>query len=243
MRPFESLTVFLLATNETDSLRRILNGVLENCSDEDLEKIVVFLKFEDCPSALETKAIIEEGISDKIEMYVQKSQVTEKAFEEIPVLASGSHFVIMASDGEMDPKTLKEFIAVAKQKPNSIVCGAKWNKDSVVIGHDLHRTLGSRFVDKFAAFVFGVKATDLFSIFQIYPIELFEQMNFNKPEKLMYEYTLKPIRLGVEYIEIPTVYKKEKGRGNNYSAAQLFAMAIKYCGNVIRIRFTPKKYL
>lgn len=243
MRPFESLTVFLLATNETDLLRETVKGVLENCPDEDLDKIIFFLKSDDCPSAFEARAMIEEGISDKFEICIQKSRITEEAFEEIPPLVTGSHFVIMASDGEMDTATLKDFITVAKQKPGCIACGAKWHKDSVVIGHDLHRTMGSKFVDIFAAAVFGIKATDLFSIFQIYPIELFKEMNFHNPRKLMYEFTLKPIRLGVEYIEIPTVYKKEKGHRTNYSVAGLVAMAVKYCYNVLRIRFTPKRYL
>lgn len=242
MRPFESLSVFLLAANETDSLRKTIDGVLENCAYEDIEKIVVFLKSDECPSARTAREIIEEGVCDKIEACVQKSAIPQKAFAEIPYLVTGSHFVVMASDGEMDPRSLKDFIAIAKQKPNSIVCAAKWNKESVVEGHELHRTLGSRFVDSFAAAVFGVKATDLFSIFQIYPIDLYNKMNF-KPERLLYEYTLKPLRFGAEYIEIPTVYRKEKGRKANTTVPQLIGIALTYCVNVLRLRFLPKKYL
>lgn len=242
MRPFKSLTVILTATNETDSLRRVIDGVFENCSDEDLDKIIVFVKYDDCPSAFEARKIIEEKISNKIEICVQKSGTIEGTFYEIPPLATSSHFVIMASDGEMDPATLRDFIVIAKQKPESIVCGAKWHKDSVVIGHDFHRTLGSKFVDTFAAVVMGIKATDLFSLFQIYPTDVYRKMNF-KPERALSEFTLKPIKLGVEYIEIPTTYKKEKGRKNNHSTTQLAIMAIKYCGNVLRIKFTPKKFL
>lgn len=242
MRPFVSLSVIVLAANETDSLRRTIDGVLENCAYEDIERIVVFLKSDDCPSAYTAREIIEEGICDKIEACVQNSAVTEEAFAEIPYLVTGSHFVIMASDGEMDPRSLKDFIAIAKQKPNSIVCAAKWNKESVVEGHPLHRSLGSRFIDSFAAVVFGVKATDLFSIFQIYPVDLYKEMNF-EPKRLLYEYTLKPLRFGAEYIEIPTVYRKDKGREANMSVLKLAGIAAKYCMNVLRIRFLPKKYL
>lgn len=243
MRPFESLTVFLMATNETDTLRNMVHGVLESCPDEDLAKIVVFLISEDCPSAETTRKMLDEKISDKLEMRVQTSRSAYKAFAEIPTLCETSHFVIMASDGEMDPATLKNFIEIAKKKPYSIICGAKWNSESVVEGHAFHRKLGSRFLDTFAAAVFGVKATDLFSIFQIYPAQLYKDMNFKNPRNFVCDYTLKPLRFGVEYIEIPTVYKHEKGRKNNWSFFKLLVLAVFYCFNVLRIRFTPKKFL
>lgn len=243
MRPFESLTVFLLATNETDILRRTVHEVLENCPDKDLDRIIIFLKSDDCPSSFVARQLIEEKISDKVEMCVQPSANPYKSFGEIPKLCRSSHFVIMASDGEMAPETLKDFISIAKQKPYSIVCGAKWNKESVVEGHMLHRKFGSRFLDRFASVVFGVKATDLFSIFQIYPIQLYKDMNFRNPKSFVYEYTLKPLRFGVEYIEVPTVYRREKDRKNSVSFLTLIITAVNYCYNVLRIRFIPKKYL
>jgi hypothetical protein len=242
MRPFESLTIFLLATNETDALRRTLNGVLENCSYEDIEKIVIFLKSKDCPSAFTAQEIINERVCDKIEIAVQKYSQSADAFSEIPLLATGSHFVIMASDGEMAPESLKDFVRIAKEKPEAIICGAKWNEESTVENHALYRTFGSRFLDMFAAFLFGRKDTDLFSIFQIYPVELYKKMNFNG-KKLLYEYTLKPLRFGTEYIEIPTTYRKEAERKATATTSQLIVIAIKYCWNVLRIRFTPKRYL
>lgn len=243
MKPFESLTVFLMATNETDILEKTVHGVLDNCPDEDLGKIVVFLISEDCPSAHTVRRMIAEKVSSKLEMRVQSSRSSYEAFAEIPTLCETSHFVIMASDGEMSPETLKDFIAIAKKKPYSIVCGAKWNKKSVVEGHMLHRKIGSRFLDIFAAAVFGVEATDLFSIFQIYPTQLYKDMNFRKPAHFVCEFTLKPLRYGVEYIEIPTVYRHEKGRKNNWSFLRLLMLAAFYSVDVIRIRFTPKKFL
>ena len=53
----------------------------------------------------------------------------------------------------------------------------------------------------------------------------------------------KPLRYGVEYIEIPTVYRQEKGRKNNWSFLRLLMLAAFYSVDVIRIRFTPKKFL
>lgn len=242
MKPFESLTVFLLASNETDALRKTINGVLENCAYEDLDKIVIFLKSEDCPSAFTTKEIINERLCDKIEFTIQKSSNPSDAFAEIPLMITSSHFVIMASDGEMAPESLRDFVRIAKEKPEALICGAKWHKDSVVENHALHRTFESRFLDIFAAILFMRKNTDLFSIFQIYPLELYKKMNFDK-NNLLYEYTLKPLRFGTEYIEIPTVYKRNYERKGSATFSQLIVIATRYCWHALRIRFTPKKFL
>ncbi len=243
MKPFESLTVFLLAINETDTLEKTIYGVLENCPDEDLGKIIVYIISEDCPSAHTVRRMMEEKVSDKLEMQVQSTKDSYKAFFELPQYCETSHFVVMASDGEMNPVTLKDFVKIAKEKPYSIICGAKWNKDSVVEGHMLHRKIGSRLLDTFAAAVFGMEATDLFSIYQIYPTQLYKDMNFRRPRHFICEFTLKPLRYGVEYIEIPTVYKQEKGRKTNWPFHRLLILAVFYSINVLRIRFTPKKFL
>ena len=242
MKPFEKLTVFLLASNETDALEKTIKGILKNCEYDDIDKIVIFLKSENCPGAFAAQEIINKGIYGKIETVVQKATQSADAISEIPPLATGSHFVIMASDGEMSPESIRDFISIAKEKPDAIICGAKWHKDSVVENHALYRTFGSRFLDMFAAVLFGRKETDLFSIFQIYPVELYKKMNF-RPKRFLYEYTLKPIRFGTEYIEIPTTYKKEAKRKATATIQQLIVIAFKYCWHVIRIRFMPKKYL
>ena len=96
----------------------------------------------------------------------------------------------------------------------SIVCAAKWTKGSVVEGYGFFRALGSRFFNRLVAGMIDSKARDLFSFFEIYPQSVFHQMKYN-PSQCLYEFTLRPVLSGVEYIEIPTTYRKRAaGRSN-----------------------------
>ena len=232
---FESLTVIIPAANETDTLIETVNGVLQSETYGDISEIILFLKSDRCQSYPVATEIIQKSNSNKIRISIQKTATFDTAFEEIPFLVKSSHFLILVSDGEMDPHTIDALVRIAKEKPESIVCGSKWHKDSVVENSSFIRMLGSKFINKFAAFVFGVKATDIFSIFQIYPLELYKKLNAS-----ISEYTLKPLRTGVEYIEIPTCYKKEEGRKSNLNIKGLLKLALMYISGIFRVRFTPK---
>lgn len=235
---FESLTVIIPASNETQTLTDTVNGVLASGAYDDISRIVLFLKSENCPSAEIAKKLIEESDCKKIEIVIQKTDNYQSAFMEIPHLVKSSHFLVLVSDGEMDPRTIEDLVPIAKEKPHAVVCGSKWHKDSVVENASFIQAIGSRTINKFAAIMFGVKATDIFSIFQIYPLELYKKTNAS-----IAEFTLKPLRLGVEYIEIPTFYKREEGRKSNFNFYGFFKMGLGYIKSILRVRFSPKDRL
>lgn len=235
---FESLTVIIPTSNETEALRQTVNGVLKSGAFDDISRIVIFLKSENCPSAEVAKEIAEKSDCDKIEIMIQKTATYATAFQEIASLAKSSHFLVLVSDGEMDPRTIEKLVPIAKEKPDSIVCGSKWHKDSVIENPSFVRALGSKLLNRFAAIIFGVKATDIFSIFQVYPLDLYKKLNATIPE-----FTLKPLRMGVEYIEIPTTYKREAGRKSNFSFFAFLKMGLGYTKTILRVRFTPKDKL
>lgn len=235
---FESLTVIIPASNETDTLRETVNGVLQSGAYDDISRIVLFLKSENCRSAEIARKLMEESCCNKIEIVIQKTNNYQSAFMEIPSLVKSSHFLVLVSDGEMDPRTIEELVPIAKEKPESVVCGSKWHKDSVVENASFIQALGSKIINKFAALVFGVKATDIFSIFQIYPLDLYK-----KTKASIAEFTLKPLRLGVEYIEIPTFYKREIGRKSNFNFIGFFKMGLGYIKTIFKVRFTSKNKL
>lgn len=235
---FESLSVMIIASNETVTFKQLLNDILKSDVYDDISQIVLFLKSENCPSAQVARQFTEEIDCEKIEIQIQKTFTVGSAFLEIPQFVKGSHFVIMASDGEADADTLTEFVRLAKQKPESIICGSKWHKDSLVENASFIREIGSRCLNRFAAIMFGVKASDVFSIFQIYPAGLYKKLNAN-----LFEYTLIPLRLGVEYIEIPTRFKREEGRESNFNFFKLLKLALRYVFSIFRVRFAPKDKL
>lgn len=237
---FKSVTVFVLASNEVISLRKTVNKIKENCLDEDLKKIIIVLKSEICPSFFEAKKLIAEN--SKVELYIQKAPTAALCLAELPPMAESSHFIIMAADMEMNPDNIKDFIKIAKSHPESIICAAKWLKGSTVEGYGRIHELCSRTMNLFISLLFNKNIKDPFSVFQIYPVSVYKKMNFNNPSTFLYEYTLKPLRLGIEYKEIPTVYKKRNEEKSNFNIGTLVKVGLCFCLTALKIRFTPKRY-
>ncbi len=235
MDKFTSLTVFILASNETEILRETVDGVRKNCPDEDLDKIVIVLKNDYCPSYYEAVKYN----SGKIEAYIQKSPDVVQCIAEIPHLAEGSHFVIMSGDMEMNPDNIPDFIREAKKHPQRIICAAKWLKESTIEGYGKIHALCSRTMNRFVSILYGADVKDPFSIYQICPVSVYNKLNYDEKD-FLYEYTLKALRNGVEYSEVPTHYKKRSEGKSNFNIITLIKVGTKYCLTALKIRFTQK---
>ena len=240
---FESVTIFVLASEETVLLRQTIKRIQGCCSSEDVDSIVIVLKSNDCPSYYEADRIIENNTGIKIEKYVQKSDTVVRCIAELPPLAKGSHFVIMASDSEMEPESLRIFIERAKLYPQKIICAAKWHKDSVVEDYGFFHETGSRITNGFVRVLYLKRVYDPFSIFQIYPVSVYKNISYKNVDLFPYEYTLIPLRLNYGYEEIPTVYKKRTEGKSNFNLLSMVRIAIDFCYAAIKIRFTPKRLL
>lgn len=219
---FESVTVFVLASNETKLLEETVTDIRKYCTGRDLEKIVIVLKSRDCP-ALATAQRLSGGCTDgKIELYFQKAKTLETCIAEIPSLVKSSHFIIMASDMEMSPDAIGIFVEKAKKHPERIICASKWLKGSVVEGYGRFHEFGSRMLNRIVSMIIGKRTSDAVSLYQIYPYSIYRKMNFCNAKTFVYEYTIKPICMGVEYEEIATVYRKRTEGKTSYNYFRLF---------------------
>lgn len=232
---FNKLTVFVLANNETELLRCTVSSIKKACKEKDLNKIIIVCKSDKCLSFFEGNKMAQED--PLIENYVQRSPTAQLCLAELPGLVTSSHFVIMAADMEMDPANLTEFIAGAKRSPGSIICAAKWLKESTVIGYGGIHAFCSKTMNRIISLLFNQKVYDPFSIYQIYPLDLYHKMNFDSPADFLYEYTLKPLSMGAEYKEIPTVYRKREEGKSNFNFLTLFQVGFKFIYTGFRIKF------
>ncbi len=240
---FESVTVFVLASKETVSLRQTVKRIQSCCNSEDIDSIIIVLKSDSCPSRYEADRLIENNKGIKIEKYVQKSATVVRCIAELPPIAKGSHFVIMASDLEMEPESLKAFIENAKKRPENIICAAKWHKDSSVEGYGTFHEIGSRLMNSFVSILYHKRVFDPFSIFQLYPVSVYKRIKYKNVDLFPYEYTLIPLRLNLGYEEISTVYKKRTEGKSSFNMLSLVKIAVDFCYAAIKIRFTPKRLL
>ncbi len=224
MKKFENLGIIVLATTEQITLKETIKALLNNCSENDISEILILLASADCPSACSANEIVKNNTSTiPISCHIQKNPGLYFAVFEAPHLISKcSHFLIIGSDLEMDPHSVPEMIEMSKKNPNMIVCASKFMKCSQREDYGKIHYLCNRTVNYIIGKILHVKATEIISTFQIYPVDIFQEMNFTDEEKAYYEYTLRPLAMGKDYIEISTNYSK------------------RYEG---KSTFTPKKYI
>lgn len=233
---FEGLTVIVMAMNERSSLEQTVDTVIDVCDKDDIYEIIIVLPSENCPSAQTGRSLASSDRGVPIRTYIQtdrnRSVALNDSFSEI----KSSHFVYIGADLEMDPVSLRDMIAVSKEKPDSIVCASKWHKESKVYGLDPLHALGSWTVNRAAAFILGSKGTDLFVLYEIYPKSVLDRMRFSAPENVLYEYTLRPVSEGVEYIEIPTVFRKRTDGRSTVSLKQNLEFTSGFIKAALRLR-------
>lgn len=214
---FEGLTIVILASNEQESLRKTIRVIIEKCDPNDVKKIIVFLKSADCPAAEELQMLLKnESFSVPIYAYVQKGKRLPEAYAEIPPLVNSSHFLMMFSDFATSPASVSIMIEKAKLYPDAIVCASKFHKDSVLQGYGFCRKLSSVLLNRVIARLVRSDGTELYSIFQVYPKALVDEMELYDPRTFVYEYTIKPVAKGVRYIEVPTVFSQRVEGESNY---------------------------
>ena len=239
---FESLTVFVLASNETEALNNTVSQIKALQYIDDISRIVIVVKNNVCPAYTEAERIIASG-EDKVELYVQKSDTLELCIAELPGLVKSTHFVITAADGEMEIENIDTFISKARQHPERIICAAKWHKDSTVQGYRKFNELGSRCINIFVSILFNKKVSDPFSIYQIFPSSVYKRLNYCNSPTFCYEYTIKALRNDVEYEEIPTVYRKRTEGKTNFNYIELFRSAFLFCLVALRIRLSSREVI
>ncbi|MCH5197580.1 MAG: hypothetical protein J1E34_01630 [Oscillospiraceae bacterium] len=237
MQDFNGLTVVILASNERELLRRTIRLVLDYVQTEDLAEIIVFLKSANCPAADELK-LIRAGISVNIPIreYVQQEKKLPEALIEIPPLIKSSHFLIMFSDLATDAASIPLMVEEAKRFPEAVVCASKWHKDSEIHDYGFLRMLCTRFMNTAAALILNSDGKDLFSIFQIYPLEMVLQLDLSDSKSFVFDYTLMPIAMGIKYIEVPTRFFNRTEEKSNYNLWAMLKTGFAFLRTAVRLR-------
>ncbi len=236
------LTLVVLASTERQTLKKTVNLLLKHCSHTDIAEIVFFLISADCPSAPVAKKIIQTNCSDvSMRICIQKMPGLSPAVHEIPRHVRSSHFLIIGSDLEMSPLTVPDMIKISKQHPEAIVCASKFKKGSKRENYHLPHYLCNRAVNFAMQRLLRIKGTELPITFQIYPTNLFFKMNFTNPKHTFYEFTIRPLTKGVEYIEIPTNYRRRSEGESNFNLHKYIDLGVNFLSAAWRERKRIKK--
>lgn len=239
-KKFENLSIILPAMDETYSLSQTVDIIMETCKREDLAEIIIVV----CARSTEACIKTAEEIADKykktipVTVHHQVKPFVGGAVQEGIEMSKGSHVVLMSSDLETDPHLIKEFIRIEKDNPDKIVTATRWKKGGGFKGYNKIKLVANCIFQRIIALLFLVNLSDITYAYRIFPKELMLSIHWEELKHPFFlETALKPIRLGVKFIEIPV---KWTARTEGVSQNSFWAN-FKYFKTAWHVRFMSKK--
>lgn len=236
---FKNVSILLPAMDETYSLEKTVDTIWETCASEDLAEFIIILCDRTSPECREIAEKLLQKYQDKTNIYIhdQIKPFVGGAVQEGFDLAKGSHVVLMSSDLETDPILVKEFIKQAKAAPEKVITASRWLKGGGFEGYNKVKLVCNIIFEKSIALFYGVNLSDLTYGYRCFPTDLVKSIAWEEPKHPFFlETALKPLRLGVEFIEVPT---KWVARTEGVSQNSFFAN-FKYFKTAWHDRFLKK---
>lgn len=240
MNTFEKLTVIVVATNERESLKMTIDILATLCEPNLIEEIIILLISDSCPAASVADSLLKKDYPIRLTKRVQTMRGLSPCVHEAGNMVKSSHFLIIGSDLEMNPHTVPLLIEESRKHPNAIVCASKFEKESKRDGYGFFHTVCVKAVNSVMRNILNIKGKELTTTFQIYPKAVFDKMAFDNPEYTFYEYTIKPVYLGIPYIEIPTNYKRRSEGKSTFTLKRYIKLAYKFLFSACRLRIRLK---
>jgi len=212
----ESVSVFLPVMDETESLVKTVEIILADCGDAIREFLVVVCK-RTTPASREVAVGLRARFPDKIKIIEQQRPFLGGATRDAFDVATGSHILMMASDLETPPDRVKEYIAQGRAHPNAIITGSRWIKGGGFEGYSKLKWLLNFVFQKSFSLMYWTSLSDMTYGFRLIPTKLVQAINWEETRHpFLFETLVKPLRLGVEVIEIPITWRaREEGVSNN----------------------------
>jgi glycosyltransferase involved in cell wall biosynthesis len=216
MNNFESVSIILPVINETDSLIKTVETILKDC-DTDVKEIITVVCERTTPQSLELCRQLQEKVGERFILMYQTLPFLGGAIRDAFDRASGSHVLMMASDLETPPEKVKDFIEEAKKNPDAIITGSRWIKGGKFDGYNPVKYILNFIFQKLFSFLYRVKLTDMTYGYRIFPTELIQSIRWEElRHAFLFETLIKPLKLGVKIIEIPTPWRsRTEGASQN----------------------------
>ena len=213
---FESATIILPVMNETTSLEETARIILRDVRDRVKELLIVVCD-RTTPEAMATTERLREMHGDLVVVHNQRLPFLGGAIREAFDLARGSHVLMMASDLETDPDDVRILIAEEEKNPSAIVTTSRWLKAGTFQGYSNVKLVCNWIFQRCFSILYGTRLSDMTYGYRIFPTKLVQSIRWEElRHPFLLETLVKPLRLGVPIIEIPTLWKaRTEGESQN----------------------------
>ena len=226
--------------DETYSLEQTVDIIMQTCNKADLKEIIIIVCGKSTAQCVEAARKVEARYSAVIPVSVrfQLKPFVGGAVQEGFDVATGSHVVLMSSDLETDPHLVAEFIRLAKENPAKIVTATRWRKGGGFVGYNKVKLVANLIFQKLIAALFFTRLSDITYGYRIFPADLVKAIRWEEAKHPFFlETALKPMRLGVEFVEVPTLWRAR----TEGASVNSFWANFKYFKTACHVRFMKKE--
>jgi glycosyltransferase involved in cell wall biosynthesis len=232
------LSVILPVMDETDSLRETVRILLEE-NRRFISEILIVACSKTASESVAVSRELESEHPGLVKLHWQKLPFLGGAMRDSFDWATGSHVLMMASDMETDPRTVKDLIATA-ETGFDIVTATRWTQKEAFQGYDPLKYYLNWVFQQIIRTLYGTKLSDLTLAFRIFRAPWVKNIRWEElKHPFLLETILKPMRLGATIAEVPTVWRaREEGASHN-----TFWQNFVYFRIAVKTRLKPKSKL
>lgn len=232
------VSIILPVIDETTSLQKTVDIlVAENAPD--LAEILIITCSKTTPAA---QAVCREVMFQHpslIQVRTQNRPFLGGAMRDAFEWATGSHVLMMASDLETEPETVKDLIAAARQGCD-IVTATRWHAKGGFHGYNPIKYRANLLFQKAFGLLYGTPLSDLTYGFRIFRTEWVKRVEWEElRHAFLLETVLKPMRLGAKVMEVPTTWRSRVEGTSHNELIQHF----RYFAIALKTRFRSKSEL
>ena len=212
-------SIVLPLMDEIESLNKTVAILLEDNDPTSMELIFVYSPRSSEAAVRNVKRLAAEtSVMCKCAALVQESPQLGGALRTGFAHASGTHVVMMASDLETDPHTVKRLISTSASHPGAVIATTRWSgTDAGFDGYGKAKLLANWLFQRGISVVYGTHLSDLTFGFRLYPVGAVKDAQWSTANfAFLLESILRPLASGYEVIEIPTVWRaRTEGKSSN----------------------------
>ncbi len=239
-RKKQKFDIFLPVIDETFSLEQTINIIEKQCSKIIWKYFIVLSKTKTKQKSKNLVYKLKLKYGPKIKIIYQKESFIGGAIKIAIRNIEASHFILMASDLETEPKDIKKLIINSKKNPNKIIVANRWLEKDSFKGYNFIKLFFNKLFQIFFSNLYSVYLSDLTFAFRVYPSNLLKSFILKESRHpILLETILIPIKLGTSFVEIPSKWNSRKEGNTNNSFFRNFAYVI----TGFRIFFSKKNKL
>jgi hypothetical protein len=218
---FSDVTVILPAVTETDSIDETAT-ILKESSDADIAQVLVVVCDRTTPETMARCEALRSWFGDRVQIHHQRLPYLGGALREAFDLTTASHVIMMATDLETDPRLVPAMIDIAKQRPGVIITASRWAEGGGFSGYGQVRVAANWVFQRLTSLLYRTPLTDATFGYRLFPTAVVQSIDWEgSRHEFLLETVLKPLRLGVEVVEIPTFWTpRPDGESQNSLATQ-----------------------